>query len=49
MAVSQKFMQASGKLYTGFQGFWSVICVSEVQPLSLSLYLSLTLSLSNCD
>ena len=44
MAVSQKFIQASGKLYTGFQGFRSVICVSELQPQTPSVSLSLSLS-----
>ena len=40
MAVSQKFRQASGELYTGFQGFWSVSFVSELPPQTPSVTLS---------
>ena len=45
MAIPQKFIQASGKLYTGFSGFRSVISVSELPPQTPSV----SLSLSHCD
>ena len=46
MAASQKFRQAFGKLYTGSQGFRSVIFVSELPPQTPSVTLSPSLALT---
>ena len=49
MAIPQKFTQASGKLYTGFSGFRSVIFVSELPPQTPSVSLSLSITVMVVD